>query len=134
MMTPCQEYWKTKIGEKEMSYIRSPSNPERLYVFDCWWNEDNESVRIVCDRKDFKQFIRKIVKQNGYIPDLKPVVHKNIIPIQEVTVSYQDDTRRIFRSELRFEDVEDIEKYELGLELRYCLKIGSKKILLWPVT
>lgn len=120
-----------------MSYIRCGSNPEGLYVFESgsglefWWTDEKDQQRkVICKPSTFKQFMKKLFKQDGYLYE-KPVVHKNI-SAQEVFVDTTKKKKyKIFKEEVYIEQM-------LGGKIKWhiwvCLKIDKIKILMWPVT
>jgi len=126
-----------------MSYIRCTSNPEGLYVFEStegleFSTDETTSAddRILVDPKDFKNFIRKILKLDNYITE-KPIKHKNI-SIKEVSVSIHKKTGKlkIWNKEpsfkVMFGTLKNKSKYKW--DTLHCLTINGKNILLYKVT
>jgi hypothetical protein len=126
-----------------MSYIRCGSNPEGLYVFEStegleFYTDETTSAddRILVDPKDFKNFIRKILKLDNYIIE-KPIKYKNI-SIKEVSVSFHKKTGKLkiwnkepsFR--VMFGTLKNESKYKW--ETLHCLTINGRNILLYKVT
>ena len=119
-----------------MSYVRSGSSPERLYVFESghglefWWTDEKEKQRkAICKPSIFKQFMKKMVKTDGYI--CSPVRHKNIY-IQEVVVNITNPKKyKILTKEMALEQVFD---RKIKWHIWVCLKIDKTEILMWPVT
>jgi hypothetical protein len=126
-----------------MSYIRSGSNPEGLYVFQSsegleFYTSKTTSAdnRILVSPKDFQHFIKKIIKLNNYIIE-KPIKYKNI-SIKEVNVSIHKKTRKlkIWNKEPSFRTMFGTLKRDSKYEWRnlHCLTIGGKNILMYKVT
>jgi hypothetical protein len=126
-----------------MSYIRCTSNPEGLYVFEStegleFSTDETTSAddRILINPKDFKNFIRKILKLDNYIIE-KPIKHKNI-SIKEVSVSIHKKTGKlkIWNKEpsfkVMFGTLKNKSKYKW--DTLHCLTINGKNILLYKVT
>lgn len=126
-----------------MSYIRCTSNPEGLYVFEStegleFYTDETNSAddRILVNPKDFKNFIKKILKLDNYILD-RPIKYKNI-SIKEVSVSIHKKTGKlkIWNKEPSFRIMFGTLKHKSKYEWRtlHCLTIGGRDILMYKVT
>jgi len=126
-----------------MSYIRCGSNPEGLYVFESvegleFYTDETISAddRILTNPKDFKNFIRKILKLDNYIAD-RLIKYKNI-SIKEVSVSIHKKTGKlkIWNREPSFRIMFGTLKHKSKYEWRtlHCLTISGKNILMYKVT
>ena len=121
-----------------MSYIRCGSNPEGLYVFESvydglefWWiDEKNKQRKISCKPSVFKQFMKKLSKQHGYVYH-KPLAYKNI-SIREVIVNVTNKKKyKILKKEMSVKQMLD---GKIKWHIWVCLKIGETEILMWTVT
>jgi len=111
-----------------MSYIRSTSNPEKLYIvgsvdgilciyydFGC----------ISCKTKDFKALIRKIMKEYGCIEEEK--IHYKDLSVQEVHI-FDDNNEEVPK------ECVGILSFNRESNFKICLSVGDKKVFMYYVT
>lgn len=122
-----------------MSYIRSTSNPEQLWVWEdssekklmfSWKNSNPQEnpFETYCSLSDFKTFMRKVFKKDNYLQDNEVIKHKTI-SIEEVW--YSNKTNKIWRKELpRKNKTWRTHNFECLI----CLTVNGKQILMYDVT